>query len=200
MKLPSFTNIPIVEIGSGEYFVGHSGKVIKTLLGSCVSVCLYDSKAQIVGMNHFLLATDKLKRSHILDSRAGYYGIHAMELVINNMIKLGATRNRITAKVFGGGNVVPQLATHGGDFGTVGEQNISFAYEFLKRERIAIVSENVGGDHGRVIYFDTTDYSVYVSLINQQQEIQLKKKENLYYENSKKQLNSTKSRIEVWDD
>jgi chemotaxis protein CheD len=200
MKLPSFTNLSIVEIGSGEYFVGHTGKVIKTLLGSCVAVCLYDSKTQIVGMNHFLLATDRLKRSHILDSRAGYYGVHAMELVINEMMKLGANRNRIKAKVFGGGNVVPQLANHGGDFGTVGEQNIIFAYEFLKRERISIAAEDVGGDHGRIIYFDSTDYSVYVSLINQQQEIQLEKKEILYYENSKKQLNNLKSRIEVWDD
>jgi chemotaxis protein CheD len=163
MKLPSFTNIPIVKIGSGEYFVGHSGKVIKTLLGSCASVCLYDAKTQVVGMNHFLLATDQLKRSHILDSRAGYYGLHAMELVINKMMRLGANRHRITAKVFGGSNVVPQLSTHGGDFGTVGEQNVSFAYEFLKRERIAIVSQDVGGDHGRIIYFDSTDYSVYVS-------------------------------------
>jgi chemotaxis protein CheD len=200
MKLPSFANAPIVEIGPGEYFVGHSGTVIKTLLGSCVAVCLYDAKAQVFGLNHFLLATNKLKRSNILDSRSGYYGVHAMELVINGMIKLGANRQRIVSKVFGGGNVIPRLVNRKGDFDTVGEQNIAFAYEFLKLERITIVNEDVGGDHGRVIYFDSTDFSVYQSLINRQQELQLEKNEILYYETTINQVKNLKPKIKIWAD
>lgn len=199
MKLPCFAKASILEIGPGEHFVGQSNTVIKTLLGSCIAVCLYDAKTGIFGMNHFLLATDKLMRSNILDSRAGYYGVHAMELVINDMIKLGADRRRITSKVFGGGNVVPQLANRGGDFATVGDQNIAFAYEFLKRERIAIASKDVGGKHGRVIYFDPTDFSVYQYLIDHQQEHQILKQEIIYYENTKKQASNLNPTIIVWN-
>jgi len=200
MKLPDFANTPNAEIGPGEYFVGRSGTVVKTLLGSCIAVCLYDPKAQVFGLNHFLLATDKLKRSDILGSRSGYYGVHAMELVINGMLKLGASKQRIVAKVFGGGNVIPRLTGRRGDFDTVGEQNIAFAREFLKLERMTVISEDVGGDHGRVIYFDSNDFSVYQSLINQKQELQLKKSDVLYYNNTRKQASSLTPHIEIWTD
>ena len=200
MKLPNFSNLPILAIGPGEYFVGQSGTVIKTLLGSCVTVCLYDAEAGVFGINHFLLPTGKLKRSNILDSRSGYFGVHAMELVINGMMKLGADKRRITSKVFGGGNVVPQLTNRGGDFATVGDQNITFTYEFLKLERIPIVSADVGGEHGRILYFDSTDFSVYLTLINRQKDLQVEKEEILYYENSKQHMNSLKPMITVWTD
>ncbi len=185
MKRPDFSNVPIVEISLGEHHVAQSKVVIRTLLGSCISVCFYDSKTNIVGMNHFLLASDNLQRSNIHDSRAGYYGVYAMQIVINKMIKLGADKQRILCKVFGGGNVVAQLGSYDGESMTVGEQNIAFVFEFLKRARISVANQDVGGVNGRVIYFDSNDFSVYRSLINQQQELQVKKKETLHYKNMK---------------
>jgi chemotaxis protein CheD len=199
MQRPSFANALITEIGPGEHFVGQSGSVIKTLLGSCVAVCLYDTQTGIIGMNHFLLAADRLKRSHLLDSKAGYYGVHAMELVINSMTALGANKRRIQSKVFGGGNVVPQLVPHGGDFETIGAQNIAFALAFLERENIPVVTKDVGGEDGRIIYFDASDFSVYRSLIHHQQTQQLKKQDLHLYNNTKKQVSSTNATIKVWD-
>lgn len=199
MKRPSFDDIPIIEIGPGEHYVGTSGVVIKTLLGSCVAVCLYDPIAKVIGMNHFLLAADNLKRADILDSRAGHYGMHAMESVINSMSKLGANKNRIQSKVFGGGNVVKQLIRDDGDFKTVGDQNIAFAFEFLKRERIPIQKHDVGGKCGRIIYFDSNDFSVYRSLINHQCTTALENKEQRFYQHAKKQVSKKPPTIKIWD-
>ena len=86
-------------------------------------------------MNHFLLASDNLQRSNIHDSRAGYYGVYAMQIVINKMIKLGADKQRILCKVFGGGNVVAQLGSYDGESMTVGEQNIAFVFEYPDGKR-----------------------------------------------------------------
>jgi chemotaxis protein CheD len=190
MQLPNFGNVPITEIVMGEHYVTLSNRVIKTLLGSCIAVCLYDPKAGVVGMNHFMLASGMLKQTDITGDRAGCYGVHAMVLLINGMTKLGADKQRMQSKVFGGGNVVQQLLHKGGDYQTVGEQNIAFTFEFLKNEGISIVSHDTGGQQGRVIYFNSTDFSVYRSLISPQQEIQLEKKERSYYEDVQTQGNN----------
>lgn len=94
--------------------------------------------------------------------------------------------------------MVPQLVRHGGDIKTVGEQNIAFTYDFLERERICIVSEDIGGDYGRVIYFDSSDFSVYRSLIDHQQIAQVEKEDIRYYETSKQQLKKPQPPIKMW--
>lgn len=150
----------MVSIRPGEHFVTKDKLVISTLLGSCVAACLFDPTTGIAGMNHFLLANTRYTKSMpINNSDAGRYGIHAMELLINDMMKLGAQRNTLKAKVFGGGAVLDAL--EGDNFFCVGEVNTRFVHEFLETEHIEIVSQDLGGKLGRVIRFHTDTYAVY---------------------------------------
>lgn len=128
---PAFGRVA-VKVLPGEYFVHDQDLVVTTTLGSCVSACLHDSGAGVGGMNHFMLPDGA-------DGGAsGRFGAFAMELLINEMIKRGARRGAITAKIFGGGQVVKSLA------GTsIGEKNVAFVETFLAQERIAIAARDV---------------------------------------------------------
>ena len=115
--------------------------VLVSILGSCVSTCLWDETAGIGGMNHFLLpeATSS-------DAEATLFGAYAMELLLNELFKRGARKNRLQAKLFGGGRIVSGLSD-------IGAKNGVFARSFLEREGIACVSESLGGDRARRIRF-----------------------------------------------
>ncbi|ASP39333.1 chemotaxis protein CheD [Bacterioplanes sanyensis] len=155
-------------VAPGEYRVSDQSSVIlKTLLGSCVAVCLYDERVHVFGMNHFLLALDKY---HQQSSVSGRYGIHAMELLINAMLKRGAEKKRMKAKVFGGANVLNQI---GQQHFNIGQANVEFAFDFLQQEAIPVSSHDVGGENGRTILFDGSDLGVYVRLIDGRQQAQL---------------------------
>lgn len=109
--------------------------IMRTVLGSCVSVCLHDPSMQIGGINHFLLPGEGNEAG-----LATRFGVHAMELLINAIMKHGGDRRRLTAKLFGGANVLSGLASP-----TVGELNAAFALEFLETERIPILARRLGG-------------------------------------------------------
>ena len=94
-----------VKILPGEFYATSDDTMIVTVLGSCVSVCLSDPQNNIRGMNHFLLPNDQSQRDSLI-SESARYGGYAMEVLINQMLKLGAKRNNLVAKVFGGGNVM----------------------------------------------------------------------------------------------
>jgi len=128
----------------GEYKVSDDGQtVITTLLGSCVAACMHDPAARVGGMNHFLLPGDS-DASHL--SEAERYGVHLMELLVNGMLKQGARRERIQAKLFGGARTIRNLSDVGG-------ANARFAKEFLKREGIAVVGGSLGGTQGRRLQY-----------------------------------------------
>lgn len=115
--------------------------VMLTILGSCVATCLWDPVAEVGGMNHFLLASEPDKCA------IGYrQGLHAMELLINGLLKLGAQRNRLKSKVFGG-------AMMQNKFGRIGKANAEFALHFLDNEGIEIVAQSLGGTMARRIRF-----------------------------------------------
>lgn len=135
-----------VKVLPGEYFVTNENVVICTVLGSCIAACLWDRNAQIGGMNHFMLPdTDATGTS-------GRYGSYAMEVLINEMIKLGARRESMQAKIFGGGQVMANFTTM-----KVGERNAEFVIQYLNTERIPIVSEDILDIYPRkVVYFPTT--------------------------------------------
>lgn len=119
--------------------------VLTTILGSCVATCLWDPVAAVGGMNHFLLANEP---EH---GGASYrYGSHAMELLINDLLKKGARRDRLRAKVFGG-------ATMQNLFGKIGKANADFAVNFLNADGIEIVSQSLCGTQARRIRFVPTD-------------------------------------------
>jgi len=129
-----------VKILPCEYFVYHEDILIMTTLGSCIAACLWDRGAKIGGMNHFMLPDG--------DAGSGRYGSYAMELLINEMMKHGATRATMEAKVFGGGQVIDGMNTM-----NIGERNTAFVMDYLKTERIPIVSKDVLGPYPRKVCF-----------------------------------------------
>lgn len=132
-----------VKILPGEYFVYNEDLLIMTTLGSCIAVCLWDRQAKVGGMNHFMLPDSG---SNGQDS--GRYGSYAMELLINELLKLGASRMTMEAKVFGGGAVISGMNTI-----NVGERNTAFVMEYLKTERIPVVSKDVLDIYPRKVCF-----------------------------------------------
>jgi chemotaxis protein CheD len=133
-----------VSIIQGEFHVSADPEiVISTLLGSCIAVCMNDPLAKVGGMNHFLLPGDG-NSAH--DNQGSRYGVHLMELLINGLLKLGASRDRLQAKVFGGANIVRGL-------GSIGSANAAFARHFLEREHISFAGGSMGGDQGRRVQF-----------------------------------------------
>lgn len=132
-----------VHIIQGEYkVISDPDVVLSTILGSCVAACLRDPVAGLGGMNHFLLPGT----GGTGGGDATRYGVHLMELLINGLLKQGARRDRIEAKVFGGAKTIAS-------FSNVGEQNAAFAMEFLKDEGIPVISSSTGGEHGRKVEF-----------------------------------------------
>ena len=138
-----------VKILPGEYHAASGPVGMTTVLGSCVSTCLWDPDRRIGGMNHFMLPDEgKLVGSHGNISAGGRYGVHAMELLVNQILKLGGRRDRLEAKVFGGGNVL-----QGFMLSNVGEQNAQFIVEYLNIERIPIAARDLLDVWPRKIYF-----------------------------------------------
>ncbi|MGY4830416.1 chemoreceptor glutamine deamidase CheD [Sphaerotilaceae bacterium SBD11-9] len=129
-----------VKILPGEYFVYDEDILIMTTLGSCIAACIYDRQAKVGGMNHFMLPDGA--------GDSGRYGSYAMELLINEMMKRGASRMTMEAKVFGGGQVVSGMTTM-----NVGERNTNFVMDYLKTERIPVVSKDVLDVYPRKVCF-----------------------------------------------
>lgn len=129
-----------VKILPGEFFVDDQDILIMTTLGSCIAVCMWDRNARVGGMNHFMLPEGS--------GESGRYGSFAMELLINELLKRGASRMTLEAKVFGGGQVVSGMNTL-----NVGERNTQFVLDYLKTERIPVVSQDVLDIYARKVCF-----------------------------------------------
>ncbi|MFT7402398.1 MAG: chemotaxis protein CheD [Hydrogenophaga sp.] len=137
--------VDTVKVLPGEYYVSQDDLMIVTVLGSCIAACIWDPKIRVGGINHFMLPEGG-------GDTSGRYGSYAMELLINEMIKLGARRENMQAKVFGGGQVMHSFTTM-----NVGERNTAFVLDYLQTERIAIISKDVLDIHPRkVCYFPAT--------------------------------------------
>ena len=131
-----------VKVLPGEYFVSGDELVIMTVLGSCISACLWDTRARIGGMNHFMLPEGGGEDGF------GRYGSYAMELLINEMLKSGARRESLQAKIFGGAQVMANFTTM-----NVGERNTSFVIDYLQTERIPLLSQDVLDIYPRKVCF-----------------------------------------------
>jgi chemotaxis protein CheD len=132
-----------VKVLPGEYFVHDEDMLLLTTLGSCIAACLWDRHARIGGMNHFMLPEGGSSPSD-----SGRYGSYAMELLINEMMKRGASRTSMEAKVFGGGQVISGMNTM-----NVGERNTQFVLDYLKTEHIPVVSKDVLDVYPRKVCF-----------------------------------------------
>ena len=139
-------NRQAMKILPGEFYATGQDEVIVTVLGSCVAACIMDPIAMVGGMNHFMLPVKQGERDPDV-FYAARYGVAAMEFLINNLLHLGAQRDRLVAKAFGGGKVMRGMSTD------VGGQNVDFVREFLRNEDIPIWSEDMGGPYPRKVYF-----------------------------------------------
>jgi chemotaxis protein CheD len=136
------------KISPGEYYYTDKDMVIVTVLGSCVSACIRDSVSGIGGMNHFMLPDSAASDKDSPVSESMRYGTYAMEVLINQLLRNGARRENLEAKIFGGGNVLKSFTTM-----NVGDRNAIFVRKFLKEERIRVTSEDLLDIYPRKVYY-----------------------------------------------
>jgi len=169
-----------VVIHPGEHYATAEPVLISTVLGSCVAACIYDPVAHVGGMNHFLLANRRYARNIPLTvTEAGRYGVHAMELLINDLLRLGGSRSRLRAKVFGAGSVIDSIRTD--NFFCVGEVNKRFIVEFLAAESIPVEASDLGGNQGRIVRFRTDSFTAYRKYIVASSTERLEDKEHRFW-------------------
>lgn len=140
-------NTQAAKILPGEYYATKRDMMIVTVLGSCVSACIRDRETGIGGMNHFMLPHCDADPGNPL-STSTRYGTYAMEMLINHLLKLGARRQFLEAKLFGGGNVMQGFTVN-----KVGTRNAEFALSYLETEQISVVSKDLLDVHPRKVYF-----------------------------------------------
>jgi len=147
----------LIHVVQGEFYVSDDAEVIlSTILGSCVAACINDQKANVGGMNHFLLPDGEGSDSEL----SVRYGSNSMELLINGLLKLGARRDRLQAKLFGGA----QMNNNGFK---IGERNSKFARDFLNREGITCISESLGGTNARRLRYCPTTGGAQQKFVNE---------------------------------
>jgi chemotaxis receptor (MCP) glutamine deamidase CheD len=152
---------PEVTLYIGDLRASAEPLLVKTLLGSCIAVCLWDPGTSTGGMNHFMLP-----RAFSGDGQeSSRFGVHAMDLLIGAVMKAGGDRRRFVAKVFGGGHVLglPDVED------SVPRQNIAFIRAFLLAERLPIAAEVVGGPEARHVHFETDTGRAWVKHIRSTQ-------------------------------
>ena len=146
-------NICAAKILPGQFYVSTKGEMIATVLGSCISACIRDKVSGVGGMNHFMLPTtgtssDAWRKDKV--SLPLRYGEWAMEFLLNEIYKHGGKKRNLEVKIFGGGKILNNMMD-------IGQRNILFVLEFLAREQLEIVSQDVGDDCPRkVLYFSDT--------------------------------------------
>jgi chemotaxis protein CheD len=146
---PTF-KIMAVKVLPGEHYVSTSGQeMIVTVLGSCVAACVWDTRLKIGGMNHFMLPDSGAEIAPV--DKSMRYGNHAMEELINDLLRRGARRDTLEIKVFGGGNVLSSMS--GGTGVPIGDRNSAFVRRYLRDEGFLIAAEDLGGMHPRRIHF-----------------------------------------------
>jgi len=144
-----------VIIQIGQVYTSLKPVIIETTLGSCVSVCLFDPGYKAGGMNHILLAGRAGAGDFNLAAR---YGINAMEILINSLMKLGVRRHELVAKVFGGA----RMFNHMENGLSPGARNVEFVMNFLDLEKIPVIASDVGGENARRILFASNTGEVFL--------------------------------------
>jgi chemotaxis protein CheD len=158
----------------GEYYFTKKPMLIVTVLGSCVAACVRDRISGIGGMNHFMLP-DGSGDARNPTSASMRYGAYAMEVLINELLKAGARRENLEAKVFGGGNVLRGFTAI-----NVGERNAQFVRDFLRAEKIRIVAEDLNDVHPRKVYYFPATGRVLVKKLKQLNNYTLVRREQDY--------------------
>ncbi|HXE50104.1 MAG TPA: chemoreceptor glutamine deamidase CheD [Ramlibacter sp.] len=163
-----------VKILPGQYHAASGPVGMSTVLGSCISTCLWDPALRIGGMNHFMLPGDNGTATSPV-TKSARFGVYAMELVINDMLKLGAERRRLVAKVFGGGRLLR-------GFGTldVGGRNCAFVLEFLKTEGIPVLAQDLLDNYPRKVHFSPESGKVLLKKLDRMRDHTVERQELEY--------------------
>ncbi|HEY0563454.1 MAG TPA: chemoreceptor glutamine deamidase CheD [Methylophilus sp.] len=163
------------KISPGEYYFTDKNMMIVTVLGSCVSACIRDSVTGIGGMNHFMLPDSAKADRDSPISESMRYGTYAMEVLINQLLRSGARRENLEAKIFGGGNVLRSFTTN-----NVGNRNAAFVKKYLKDEGIRVTGEDLLDIYPRKVYFFPKTGKVLVKKLKQLNNYTLVKREEAY--------------------
>jgi len=139
-------NTDAVKLLPNEFYVTDEDLMLTTVLGSCVSACMRDPFSGIGGMNHFMLPEGGDISSP--ESVSMRYGAYAMEVLINELLKAGAVRHRLEAKVFGGGAVLSVMQQT-----QIGRHNADFVLRYLEMEGIPVLAQDLNGSHARRIHY-----------------------------------------------
>jgi len=172
-----------VKLLPGEYHTTKGNELLVTVLGSCVSACIRDTKSGIGGMNHFLLPEQNNRHQNTTwaeayDSSETRYGDLAMEILINDILKRGGDRQYFEAKIFGGAQMFESSME-------IGKRNIEFVSKYLKYESIRISSNDVGGIYGRKIYYIPQTGDIFLKRIINVKNKTIEKREKKYLQQAK---------------
>jgi chemotaxis protein CheD len=163
------------KISPGEYYFTDKNMLIVTVLGSCISACIRDNITGIGGMNHFMLPDSASADKDSPVSESMRYGTYAMEVLINQLLRNGARRENLEAKIFGGGNVLKSFTTT-----NVGERNAAFVKRFLNDERIRVTGEDLLDIYPRKVYYFPKTGKVLVKKLKELNNFTLVKREEAY--------------------
>lgn len=142
--------IQTIKILPGEFYVTREQERIETVLGSCISACVRDPLAGVGGMNHFMLPVEKNSARDVALSDANRYGNYAMENMVNELLRVGAKRERLEFKIFGGGRIMSSMTN-------IGWYNIGFVFDYISTEGFKVVSQDIGDVYPRkVMYYPLT--------------------------------------------
>ncbi|MGB1238546.1 MAG: chemoreceptor glutamine deamidase CheD, partial [Pseudomonadales bacterium] len=170
-----------VKIKPGEFYVSGESIVITTVLGSCVSACIYDEHCGIGGMNHFMLPQSG-QSSNL--SRSMRYGLFAMEQLINEIMKHGGKREHMQVKITGGGNML-------NSYGGVGAQNIEFIQNYIKEEQLQLSGCDLGGTSARKIAYFPDEGRMLVNKIGANESLNLVESERSFRERATSSVDDT---------
>lgn len=163
----------IAKVLPGEFYVSKQDELISTVLGSCISACIYDETLGIGGMNHFMLPGLKDPVTLHANDLNCRYGNWAMEFLINELLKNGAAKRNLKVKLFGGGKIIRSMTD-------IGVGNIKFAYDYIKEEGLELVSHDVGGPWPRKIVFHPQTGKVQVKKLREMHNDTIEKREVRY--------------------
>ena len=155
----------------GEYYVTSNQEVVTTVLGSCISVCVYDPVNLIGGMNHFMLPSGN--NDNDIMSQSFRYGDVAMEKLVNVILRHGGNKAELIFKAFGGGQIIKNMTS-------IGQRNISFLHKFMTMEGYKLSASDLGGPHPRKVVFNPLDGKVKLKRLQHMHNDTILERENRY--------------------
>ncbi|MCL4168067.1 UNVERIFIED_CONTAM: hypothetical protein GTU68_014826 [Idotea baltica] len=179
--------VTFAKVQPGQFYVCSNGTEITTVLGSCIAACIYDLKAGVGGLNHFMLPQDLNADYHdgtVTPQPSSRFGENAMANMLKQLMLAGAQRKNLQAKVFGGAKVLDISSN-------IGQLNIAFADSYFKRENIPVIASDVGGNLPRKLIFEPRTGKVHVNRLRNAYFEHVASKERHYLNRLSKTIRST---------